>query len=96
MNILWYQLHIYLREIVYGSRRELSPAVLVDYFGQPGRNLEEANMMIIMGVYEGLIKYKGVWVNLLKECYMANRLDELIHKKYWEFVILFFWLFGWE
>ncbi len=61
---------------------KLCVPVLADYFGRPLPNWEDKNVLTIMGVYEGLIKYKGVSEELLYQCYICNRLDELIHKKY--------------
>ena len=57
---------------------DMHPAVVCDYFGIN----DESSVNIIYGIYEGLIKYKGVSNKLLKNCYMTNRLDELIHAKY--------------
>ena len=36
---------------------------------------------LISGVYKGLY-YKGVTAELFHKCFLANKLDELIHKKY--------------
>jgi len=58
----------------------IHPAVIADYFGFDNDN--EDNYSIIYGIYEGLIKYKGISKLLLENCFMTNRLDELIHKKY--------------
>lgn len=57
----------------------IHPAVIVDYFGIHN---SDDNYSTIFGIYEGLIKYKGVSKVLLENCYKTNRLDELIHKKY--------------
>ena len=55
-------------------------SVIVDYF-----NIENASdddkIQIIFGLYQGLIKYKGVTADLLHKCSITNRLDELINKK---------------
>jgi len=64
-------------ELFYGN--QITTPVLVDYFGDNIGNDETIN--IIMGVYKGL-RLKGVSAELLHKCFMANRLDELIHKKY--------------
>lgn len=56
-----------------------SNCVFSDYFGD---NYEEEKQIIILGIYQGLVKYKGVNESLLHKCFLANRLDELIHKKY--------------
>lgn len=55
------------------------PAVIVDYFGG---NFNDEIFGIIYGLYEGLIKFKGVTKKLLYDCFINNQLDELIHKKY--------------
>ncbi len=57
----------------------LDKSVLNDYFGNQ-TNL--ANNEIIYGVYESLIILKGISKNLIENCYMTNRLDELIYKKH--------------
>ena len=57
----------------------LDKSVLNDYFGN---QINPANNEIIYGVYESLIILKGVSKNLIENCYMTNRLDELIYKKH--------------
>ena len=52
--------------------------VFVDYFGMNN----DQHYTVIYGIYEGLIKYKGISKKLIENCFMTNRLDELIHKKY--------------
>lgn len=53
--------------------------VLVDYWGE---NIDDdETIAIIYGVYKGL-SFKGITADLLHKCFKANRLDELIHKKY--------------
>lgn len=52
--------------------------VFADYFGVENDN----HYGIIYGIYKGLIKYKGVSKQLIENCFLTNRLDELIHKKY--------------
>jgi hypothetical protein len=54
-------------------------AVLVDYWGDNINNND--NTYIIYGVYKGLYQ-KGVTYDLFHTCFLANKLDELIHKKY--------------
>jgi hypothetical protein len=51
----------------------IHPAVIADYFGFDNDN--EDNYSIIYGIYEGLIKYKGISKLLLENCFMTNRLD---------------------
>ena len=57
----------------------LDKSVLNDYFGN---QLNQENNDIIYGVYESLIVLKGVSKRLIENCYMTNRLDELIYKKH--------------
>ncbi len=55
--------------------------VLVDYFGI--NNIGDKNKLgIIFGVYQGLIKYKGVNSLDLHKALINNKLNELIKKKY--------------
>ena len=54
--------------------------VIADYFGD---SLDaDEKFVILFGVYQGLVKYKDVEADLLHKCLLANRLDELIEKKY--------------
>lgn len=54
--------------------------VLHDYFGR--HNIKDDNIIsIIFGVYKGLYM-KGITYNLLYKCFIRNKLDDLIHKKY--------------
>lgn len=55
-------------------------SVIHDYFGIA--NLDSTKICIIYGVYQGLIKQKGISKQLIEQCFINNRLDELIHKKY--------------
>jgi hypothetical protein len=55
------------------------PAIEFDFFGI---SYDNKNFEIMYGIYSGLIKFKGVSRELLYNCYITNRLDELIHKKY--------------
>lgn len=55
------------------------PAIIDDFFGE---NVSDEKYRIIYGLYEGLIKSKDVSKELLYDCFITNRLDELIHKKY--------------
>ena len=56
-------------------------STLVDYFGINNVTDKEI-FMIIFGIYQGLIKFKGVSENLLHKCCLSGRLNELIHKKF--------------
>jgi hypothetical protein len=52
--------------------------VIADYFG----NAEtEIDLIIVLGIYKGLVKYKGVNLELLNNCFHSNRLDELVHAR---------------
>ena len=59
--------------------------LMYDEFDTPciffGDNTSEV-FDIIYGVYQGLLKYKFVSLELLTNCFLTNRLDELIHIKY--------------
>ena len=55
----------------------LEKTVINDYFGCQDENNNE----IIYGIYEDLITIKGITKKLIENCYMTNRLDELIHIK---------------
>ena len=53
--------------------QELSHQVICDYFGIQNKE----NMYIIYGIYRTLIIVKGVSKQLIENCYLTNRLDEL-------------------
>ena len=53
--------------------------VLVDYWGN--NIFDNKRIYIIYGVYKGLY-IKGITAELFHKCFLANKLDELIHKKY--------------
>ena len=53
--------------------------VLVDFFGN-ARSEEEIS--IVLGLYQVLLKKKGVTVELLENCFKTNRLNELAHAKH--------------
>jgi hypothetical protein len=59
---------------------DLHPAVICDYFGVENIKYNN-NIDIIYGIYEGLIKMKGISKKIIENCFFTNRLDELIHKK---------------
>ena len=58
---------------------DFSPPVFFDYFNS---KFTDEEIGIVFGIYQGLVKYRGVDEQLLHKWFMANRLDELIHKKY--------------
>ena len=57
-----------------------SMCVIADYFHINSFN--EETFVILFGVYQGLVKYKGVNKELLHHCLLDNRLNELIHKTF--------------
>ena len=69
-----------LVRILRSDGEPLSAPVMFDYFGQAADNDEHVG--ILMGVYEGLVRYKFVPAALLHNCYLTNRLDELIRVKH--------------
>ena len=56
----------------------LDKTVINDYFGI---QIDNNNNEIIYGIYEDLITIKGIPKKLIENCYMTNRLDQLIHIK---------------
>lgn len=59
---------------------DLTPGTLHDYFGM--KNLTEDKFFTIFGVYADLIKILKVNDELLHQCFLAGRLDDLIRTKY--------------
>ena len=57
-----------------------SMPIIADYFHINEFNKEK--FIILFGVYQGMVKYKGVKAELLHHCLLENRLNELIHKKF--------------
>ncbi len=55
--------------------------VMCDYFGRDNLKNEE-NINWIWGVYEWLVKNKGVSADDLHDALISDKLNELIHKKY--------------
>ena len=68
-----------LIESCWRDLKDFPPPVFFDYFNS---KFTDEEIGIVFGIYQGLVKYKGVDEQLLHKCFMANRLDELIHKKY--------------
>ena len=54
------------------------PAIICDFFGF---HIIE-NMDIIFGIYQGLIKHKGITSNELNKAFKNQKLNQLIHAKY--------------
>jgi len=60
--------------------QDWNPAIEDDFFGE---KYEDENFGLMYGIYYGLVKSKRcVSKELLYNCFITNRLDELIHKKY--------------
>ena len=60
---------------------EIPTSTLMSFFGL--RNMvDEKKLNIIFGIYIGLIKHQLISLKLLENCYLSNRLDELIKKKH--------------
>ena len=57
--------------------------VLADYFGKAlySKNRHD-DIMIIFGVYQGMCKTGGISAELLHNCLLSNRLNELVHAKH--------------
>ena len=53
--------------------------IIVDYFGD-AKGMQ--NQCTVLGVYQGLVKTKGLTVELLEKCFKTKRLNELVHEKY--------------
>ena len=53
--------------------------VIADYFGNAR---SEEQVRIILGIYQGLVKIRGVEADVLNNCFESNRLNELVHAKY--------------
>ena len=60
--------------------RVLTPAVLVDYFGSNA--CYEDRVDILRHIYTDMICNKQVSAALLYNCFLTERLDELIHAKH--------------
>ena len=52
--------------------------VIADYFGFD--NFED--LSIILGLYQGMIKIKGMDKDIIENLFKKNRLDKLIHDSY--------------
>ena len=52
--------------------------VIADYFGLD--NVD--HLSIILGVYQGMIKIKGMDKSILEKAFKKNELDKLIHDSY--------------
>ena len=55
------------------------PGVIFGYFGNAvGRE----QICSVLGIYQGLVKFRGVKHDLLFNCFLSNRLNDLVHAKY--------------
>ena len=55
--------------------------VIADYFGiQNASNTE--HLSTILGLYQGMIKIKGMNKDIVENAYKKNKLDKLIHDSY--------------
>lgn len=70
----------YVRKCDIEEEQKLPNPVYFDYFGID--NICNENEDIILGLYIGLIKHKGIPKELIENCFKTNRLDKLIHQKY--------------
>ena len=52
--------------------------VIADYFGLDN----VAHLSIILGLYQGMIKIKGMDKSIIEKAYKKNELDKLIHESY--------------
>jgi hypothetical protein len=55
--------------------------VLTDYFGHASTSGDEEDITIVFGVYQGMVK-SGVSAELLHNCLLSDRLNELVHAKH--------------
>jgi hypothetical protein len=52
--------------------------VLADYFGLENESNNEY-INIILGLYQGMIKIKGINKNVIEKAFQNNQLDDLVH-----------------
>ena len=55
--------------------------VIADYFGIDNASNNE-HLNIILGLYQGMIKIKGMNKDTVENAYKKNKLDKLIHDSY--------------
>ena len=55
--------------------------VIADYFGIENASNTE-HLSIILGLYQGMIKIKGMNKDIVENAYKKNKLDKLIHDSY--------------
>jgi hypothetical protein len=68
-----------VRAIKFNSFEELTSAALIDY---GFTKLNEYWQNVLFNLYADLVKHKNIDAQYLHKCYLANKLDELIHIKY--------------
>ena len=68
-------------ELVKACYLDLFPSIptIVDYFGNAETDTE---LSIVLGVYQGLVKYKSVDADYLHQCFLRNKLNEVVHAKF--------------
>ena len=52
--------------------------VVADYFGLDNTD----NLYVILGIYQGMLKIKGMDKSIVEKAFKTNQLDELIHDSY--------------
>ena len=69
-------------ELVKACFLDLLPSLptLVDYFGNAWQDEEKA--CIVLGLYQGLVKFRDVDSDTLHNSLMKNKLNDLVHSKY--------------
>ena len=55
--------------------------VIAEYFGLVNAGNTE-HLSIILGLYQGMIKIKGMNKNIVEKAFLNNQLDKLIHDSY--------------
>ena len=52
--------------------------VVADYFGLDNTD----NLDVILGIYQGMLKIKGMYKSIVEKAFKNNQLDKLIHDSY--------------
>ena len=66
------------RALIEFCRLDIQPnmSVIADYFG---RCASEEEIAIVFDIYKELVNVKGVHQNLLHNCFLSNRSNDLVH-----------------
>ena len=56
--------------------------VLVDFFGVMWNDGSEDDLCTILGLYQGLVKQRGVTADDLHDACLGDKVEELIHRVY--------------